>query len=101
MEKLLEDYKAGRISIKEVQKKLESLPYEDLGFAKIDTHRPLRKGFPETLFCKGKTTDQIISIIHTLLNEDNNILATKATKKIYNSVKKIFSDAIYNEKAKS
>ena len=101
MKKLLEDYKSGKISIKEVQKKLESLPYKELGFAKIDTHRPIRKGFPETLFCKGKTTDQIIKIIKTLLDEDHNILATKATKKIYNSVKKVFPDAMYNEKAKS
>jgi len=101
MKKLLEDYKAGKISIKEVQKKLESLPYKDLGFAKIDTHRTYRKGFPEAVFCKGKTTGQIIQIIKTLLKDNHNILATKANKKIYNSIQKIFPKAVFNEYAKT
>jgi len=101
MKKLLEDYKKGKISIKDVQKRLESLPYKDLGFAKIDTHRPIRKGFPETIYCKGKTAGQIIQIIRTLANDDHNILATKANKKIFNSIKKEFPNAIFNEFAKT
>ena len=101
MKELLEDYKKGKITIKELQKKLESLPYKDLGFAKVDTHRVLRKGFPETVFCKGKTIEQIIGIIKTLAKEENNILATKATFEIFNSVKKIFPKAIFNKEAKT
>jgi len=101
MKKILEDFKKGKISINEVQKRLETLPYKDLGFAKIDTHRPIRKGFPETVYCKGKTTSQIIKIIKILSKEDQNILATKANKKIFNSVKKDFPNAIFNEYAKT
>jgi NCAIR mutase (PurE)-related protein len=101
MKKILEDFKKGKISINEVQKRLETLPYKDLGFAKIDTHRPIRKGFPETVYCKGKTTSQIIKIIKILSKEDQNILATKANKKIFNFVKKDFPNAIFNEYAKT
>ena len=63
MKKILEEYKAGKIPLTEVLKKLEELPYKDLGFAKIDTHRLIRKGHPETIFCQGKTVPQILSII--------------------------------------
>ena len=99
MKELLEDYKKGKISLNEVLKELESLPYKDLGFAKVDTHRSIRKGFPETVFCKGKTIEQIIGIIKNLSSGENNILATKANKKIYKSIKKIFPEAIFNEYA--
>ncbi len=54
MKKMLIDYKNGKISLKEILEEIKKLPYEDLGFAKIDTHRKLRKGFPETVFCQGK-----------------------------------------------
>jgi len=54
MKKVLKDFKAGKVDLKEVLEKIKSLPYEDLGFAKIDNHRVLRKGFPETVFCPGK-----------------------------------------------
>jgi NCAIR mutase (PurE)-related protein len=63
MKKLLQDYKAGKVNLETVLQKLRSLPYEDLEFAKIDTHREIRKGFPETIFCQGKTLPQIIQIL--------------------------------------
>ena len=66
MKKLLQDYKAGKVSLATVLQKLKSLPYEDLGFAKIDTHREVRKGFPETIFCQGKTVSQIAQILKKL-----------------------------------
>ena len=52
MESILKEYKAGKIGLEQVLEKIRALPYEDLGFAKIDTHRVVRKGFPETIFCK-------------------------------------------------
>lgn len=101
MKKMLQDFKAGKIGLAEVLEKIKSLPYEDLGFAKIDTHRVLRKGFPEAILCQGKTISQILKILKILSKEHHNILATKANRKIYAAVKKVYTDAEYNELAKT
>jgi len=101
MEKLLKDYKDGKISLDEVLEKIRTLPYEDLDFAKIDNHRLVRKGYPETIFCPGKTNSQIVKIIETMSKRDHNILATKAEKKVFDAVKKKFSNAEYNDVAKT
>ncbi len=100
MKKMLIDYKNGKISLKEILEEIKKLPYKDLGFAKIDTHRKLRKGFPETVFCKGKTIAQIIAIIENMNKENHNILATKANEKIFEAVKKKVPQAEYNNDAK-
>ena len=99
MKKILEDYKKGKISLNEVLEQIKMLPYKDLDFAKIDTHRHLRKGFSETILCKGKTTEQIVKIFQNLLREKHNIIATKANKDIYLAVKKKIPDAIYHKQA--
>jgi len=101
MKKILKDYKAGKVDLAEVLEKIKLLPYEDLGFAKIDTHRALRKGFPETLFCQGKTTSQILTILESMAKRDHSILATKANKKIFTAIKNVYTDAEYNELAKT
>ena len=101
MKKILQDYKKGKIELSEVLEKIKVLPYEDLDFAKIDNHRMLRKGFPETVFCQGKTDSQILKILETMAKRNHNVLATKAEKKVFNVVKKKFPDAEYNELAKT
>jgi len=101
MKKILENFKAGKVDLEEVLEKIKSLPYEDLEFAKIDNHRVLRKGFPETVFCPGKTNSQILKIIESMSKRNHNILATKAEKKVFSAVKKKFPDAGYNEAAKT
>jgi NCAIR mutase (PurE)-related protein len=101
MEKILNDFKNGKISIEEVMQKIKILPYENLGFAKIDTHRMIRKGFPETIYCQGKTIPQIIKIIENMEKNKHNIFATKANDKIFSEIKKIFSEARYNKQAKT
>jgi pyridinium-3,5-biscarboxylic acid mononucleotide synthase len=100
MKKLLQDYKKGKVNLSTVLQKLRTLPYEDLEFAKIDTHREVRKGFPETIFCQGKTITQISQILKKLPN-DQNILLTKANKKVYATIKKTYTEATYNESAKT
>jgi NCAIR mutase (PurE)-related protein len=100
MKKMLIDYKNGKISLKEILKEIKKQPYVNLGFAKIDIHRKLRKGFPETVFCKGKTITQILTIIENMNKENHNILATKADQNIYRAVKKKFPKAEYNNDAK-
>jgi hypothetical protein len=101
MEKLLKDYKNGKIPLSKVLEKIKMLPYEDLDFAKIDNHRMMRKGYPETIFCPGKTISQIVKIIQTMSKGNHNILATKADKKVFNAVKKKFPKAEYNDIAKT
>jgi NCAIR mutase (PurE)-related protein len=101
MKKILQDFKDGKIDIAEVLEKIKTLPYEDLDFAKIDNHRSLRKGFPETIYCQGKTTSQIVKIFETMLKRNHSILATKANKKIFSAVKKMYPEADYNELAKT
>ena len=100
MKKLLKDYKAGKIDLETILEKIKNLPYKDLGFAKIDTHREIRKGFPETIFCKGKTQEQVISILTHMMKHNDNILLTKATKSLYDAIKKLYPIAKYNEQAK-
>lgn len=101
MKKVLKDYKEGKISLEEVLEKIKKLPYEDLGFAKIDNHRVLRKGYPETVFCPGKTDSQVIKILESMSKDAYNILLTKAEKNVFDAVKKKFADAEYNDVAKT
>jgi NCAIR mutase (PurE)-related protein len=100
IKKLLEDVKAGKIEIDEALRILKSFPYEDLGFAKIDTHRDLRKGFPEVILCKGKTKEQITKIVKKLSSENQFIMATKANKEIYQAIRRVRKNAVYYETAK-
>jgi NCAIR mutase (PurE)-related protein len=95
---ILEDVRAGKTDVAEALNMLKSLPYEDLGFAKIDTHRDLRRGFPEVIFCKGKTTEQILGIIEKSGN--NLIMGTKVNKDVYEAIKKKRADAVYHEAAR-
>ncbi len=97
---LLEKVKAGKIEVTEALRILKSLPYEDLGFAKIDTHRDLRKGFPEVVLCTGKTPEQITKIVDRLSAGSELIMATKASKKVYEAISKRRPEAIYHETAK-
>ncbi|RLE08421.1 nickel pincer cofactor biosynthesis protein LarB [Candidatus Aerophobetes bacterium] len=101
IEKILKDFKSGKIEITEVLDKLKFLPFEDLGFAKIDTHRSLRKGFPETIFCQGKTISQILKILEVMSKHNHNILGTRADRKVYDAVRKVYEDVEYNETAKT
>lgn len=101
MRKLLEDYKNGNISIEKVLEEIRKLPYKDISYAKIDTHRNIRKGYPETIFCIGKSIPQIIGILENMLKSNTNILLTKADEKIYNAIRERYPEAIYNEIAKT
>jgi NCAIR mutase (PurE)-related protein len=66
--------------------RLRHLPFEDLGFARVDHHRQLRKGFPEVIFCPGKTNEQIIRIFESLAARGNNVLATRATPEVFTAL---------------
>ena len=91
---LLNGVKNGTISIEAAEAELKQLPYEDLGFAKLDHHRSLRSGFPEVIFCQGKTCEQVEVIFERFVKKDAKVLATRASKEQYETVKEKFPDAV-------
>ena len=95
--KLLQDVKNNGIEIEEAVNKLKELPFTDIDYALIDNHRQIRTGFPEVIYCAGKTPQQVKGIVEAMLKNDKNILATRATKEMYDLVKEICSEAVYNE----
>ena len=86
LEKVMSDLREGRISVGKAMERMRGLPFEDLGFAKVDTHRSVRKGFPEVVYCPGKTDAQITGIVRKLAANSNVVLATRATAKTYRAV---------------
>ncbi|MEG6585537.1 nickel pincer cofactor biosynthesis protein LarB [Dendrosporobacter sp. 1207_IL3150] len=96
----LEAFRSGDISLEETLDKLKSWPYEDLGFAKLDHHRAIRQGFPEVVFCQGKTIEQVVEIMDRLVSHNRNVLATRASSAMYEAVAKKIPTAQFNEMAK-
>ncbi|WPC43684.1 nickel pincer cofactor biosynthesis protein LarB [Clostridium sp. JS66] len=94
---LLEGVKDNKINVEEALKQLEDLPFKDLGFAKIDNHREMRVGYPEVIYCEGKTVSEVKDIIKFMLAKGNNILGTRANEEMYNAVKEICEEAEYNK----
>lgn len=97
---LLQGVKDGQISCDNALLELKNLPYEDLGFAKVDHHRALRNGFPEVVFCQGKAKEHIIQILANLGQHGHNILATRATPEVYAAVQAAIPEASYSELAR-
>jgi len=97
LKSLLKSVKNNEINIDEAVENLEDLPFKDLGFAMIDNHRELRVGYPEVIYCAGKTPEQIKEIVRFMLTKDNNVLGTRATEEMYNAVKEICEEAEYNK----
>lgn len=100
LRQLLENVKSGTVEINEALATLKSLPFEDIGFAKIDHHRAIRNGYPEVIYCQGKTIEQIKAIVTKLIGQDVNILATRASREIYNAIREVTDDSEYHELAR-
>jgi len=101
IKKILQSVKEGKKDVDTAMHELKDLPYADLGYAKVDHHRELRRGYPEVIFCAGKTPLQVKGIVANMLPNGNNILGTRANKEIYEAVKKICKNAVYNEAGKT
>jgi NCAIR mutase (PurE)-related protein len=86
LKKLLQQVKSGWLTIDEAVERLRHLPYEDIGFARIDHHRHIRQGFPEVIYCPGKTTGQVVKIFSALAAKGNNVLATRAEEAVFNAI---------------
>ncbi|MBN2539006.1 MAG: nickel pincer cofactor biosynthesis protein LarB [Deltaproteobacteria bacterium] len=100
IKKLLEDVKDDKMSIDTAARMLIDLPFTDLGFAKIDNHREIRTGYPEIIYCAGKTEEQVVAIIREMLKKGSSILGTRADKKIFEAVKAICPEAEYHDVAR-
>ena len=92
---LLEEVRSGKVDVGQAMDRLRTLPYEDLGFAKLDNHRSLRGGFGEVVFCPGKTNQQIIEILKRLSSESRCVLATRAEPNVYEAVRAAIPNATY------
>ena len=96
LRRALAEFQKGRLSSDEIERLLEHLPYEDLGFAKVDHHRALRHGFAEVVFGKGKTAEQIISIADAILAKHPNLLVTHASEAVYDNLAARFPEAAFH-----
>jgi len=95
--KLLTQVKNNEITIEQAEAELKNLPYEDLGFAKLDHHRKVRQGFEEVVYCQGKTTEHLVKIYQTLSGEGIDVLGTRATREQYEAVKAVLPGAVWDE----
>jgi NCAIR mutase (PurE)-related protein len=97
---LLEAVRDGRTSPGEAAQRLRTLPYEDLGFAKVDHHRALRRGFPEAVFGEGKTPEQIEAIVAHIADRRQNVLVTRTVPEVHRRVEKLYPAARFHEAAR-
>ncbi|MDD5556930.1 MAG: nickel pincer cofactor biosynthesis protein LarB [bacterium] len=98
--RLLADVAGGRVSVEAAVRRLRHLPYETIGHSTIDRHRALRQGFPEVIFCEGKTVQEIEEIAARICATGENILATRASEEAYLKLRALFPDARYHARAR-
>lgn len=97
---LLEQVKSGAVEVEQAMDTLRHLPFEDLGFAKLDHHRALRNGFPEVIYCPGKRTEHILSIAEKLMQRSRKVLATRVSPEVAEAISRTFPQAIHHEAAR-
>lgn len=94
--KMLTQVRRGKLSVEAAVDRLRTLPYEDLGYAKIDHHRSLRQGFPEVIFARGKAPEQIEGIVGGMLANRHNVLITRADEALFERVRKLDKSAVFH-----
>ena len=97
---LLRAVRDGRVTPEQAAERLRSLPYEDLGFAKVDHHRALRRGYPEVVFGSGKSPDQILAIAEKIVSRGQNLLVTRTTPEVHRLLASRLSEARWHEAAR-
>lgn len=101
LRELLENVRGGRVSVDDALGSLRDLPYEDLGFAKLDHHRELREGFPEVVLGLGKSPEQVARIAERLSARSGRVLVTRATLEHAQAVQALVPDAVYHPTARA
>jgi NCAIR mutase (PurE)-related protein len=80
---------------------LKELPFQDIGFANIDQHRNIRTGYPETIFCEGKTPEQVAAIVEKMKEKNSNILGTRASAEVFEKVRATVPETVYYPDARA
>ena len=88
VQEILSKVKEGTMSVEEAQRYLKRQPFEELGYAKLDTHRKIRSGFAEVIFCSGKADEHLRQIVGKLYEEEGEVFGTRASKEQYEMLKK-------------
>ncbi|GAA0223034.1 nickel pincer cofactor biosynthesis protein LarB [Metaclostridioides mangenotii] len=101
LKKLLEEVKNDKLDIDSALNELKNLPYEDLGYANVDHHREIRNGYPEVIYCEGKTDDHILGIVDKMYKKDSNVLGTRCREETFLKLKNIYSKAQYDKLSKT
>ena len=101
IEALLHEVREGQTGVDAALERLRDLPFEDLGFAKVDHHRALRTGMPEVIFAQGKTPEQVAQIFARMVEAGGNVLATRASREMYAAVKAVEPRAEFHETARA
>jgi NCAIR mutase (PurE)-related protein len=101
IERTLDRVRRGSLSVGAAMRRLKTLPYEDLGFAKIDNHRQLRRGFPEVIFGERKSIRQIVAIMTRVAARRQPVLVTRVGAEVYRKVRARFRKARYHEAARA
>lgn len=97
LKRLLDDVAGGKTGVDEAVERLRTLPFEDTGYARIDHHRELRRGFPEVIFCEGKTPEQITGIATRILEHGSDLLATRCLPEQFAAISGSIEGAVYHE----
>jgi pyridinium-3,5-biscarboxylic acid mononucleotide synthase len=100
LEHLLEQVKTGKKSVNDALESLKYFPYSDLGFARIDHQREIRTGYPEIVYCAGKTIEQVKEIFRVMSERENNIFGTRADEKMFKAVKSILPETQFFKEAR-
>jgi len=100
LEEILKAVKSGQIGIEAAMRRLKTLPFEDLGYARVDTHRCLRTGVPEVIYGQGKTLEQIRGIVLKMAEGGDNILVTRADRDVFGGIRDVIEDCEYHESAR-
>jgi hypothetical protein len=100
LQNILNQVAEGRIDTQSAMEQLKDLPFQDIGFANIDQHRNIRTGYPETIYCEGKTPEQVAAIINKMKENNSNILGSRASVETYEKVKELVPEALYYENAR-
>lgn len=96
IKEMLLQVQRGTITVEEAEAELKDLPFKDLGYAKLDYHRKLRSGFPETVFCQGKPDEYLGRIFKELYERNGEVMGTRASAEQYQLVKELLPEAVYD-----
>jgi hypothetical protein len=100
LRQLLEEVRSGTLPVEQAAARLATLPFEDLGFAKLDHHRALRRGFPEAVFGAGKTAEQVVAIVEKVTARGQRVLVTRTTSEVHARVRAVRPEARFHEAAR-